>query len=201
MTVCGGLVWPGRASQLAPVSPSVRGVSAMSPEFTMQVALTMTSSVPHMAGFAIPPSSPPRTTRNCGGGDTPSRPSFPGGPAGPCGPGAPACPGGPASPRSPLSPLSPFTPQALRTSAEDRAASTKMDFRISTLNQKRARGNARLIFLVPRKGRRRPADRERARPGKPYGENRQDHHDGGRSHAHRLYRRPSMSIGQLLDKP
>jgi hypothetical protein len=79
----------------------------------------------------------------------PSLPSFPGGPAGPCGPGGPAWPGGPASPRSPLSPLSPFAPQALRASAEDKTRRTKMDFRISTLDQRKARGNACLAFRFP----------------------------------------------------
>jgi hypothetical protein len=121
VTACGGLLCPGRASQLAPLSPRVLGVSAISPAFIIQVALTMTSSAAHMAGFTIPPSAAPLTTRNCGGGDTPSLPSFPGGPGGPCGPGGPGVPGAPASPRSPLSPLSPFMPQPLSIRAESKA--------------------------------------------------------------------------------
>jgi hypothetical protein len=64
MTACGGLLWFGLTSQLAPVSPMVLGVSAASPAFTMHVALTMISSAPHVAGFTAPPSISPRTTRN-----------------------------------------------------------------------------------------------------------------------------------------
>src|SRR5579872_375544 len=83
MTACGGSLWPGFASQLAALVPTVRGTSEISPAFTTQIALTMISSVPQLAGLEIPPSTPPRTTRNGNGGETPSRPSFPGGPARP----------------------------------------------------------------------------------------------------------------------
>jgi hypothetical protein len=48
----------------------------------MQVALTITSSVPPIAGLEIPPSGSERTTRHSKGGETPSRPSFPGAPSG-----------------------------------------------------------------------------------------------------------------------
>jgi hypothetical protein len=64
MTACGGLLCPGWVSQLAPLSPMVLGVSEISPELTMHVALTMISSAAQVAGFEIPPSTPPRTTRN-----------------------------------------------------------------------------------------------------------------------------------------
>jgi hypothetical protein len=98
-------------------------------------------SAPHMAGFTIPPSVAPRTTRNCGGGETPSRPSFPGEPASPCGPGGPAGPVGPGSSLSPLSPLSPFMPQPLRVRAESRVQTRIRDLRIVGAPLK-LRGNA-----------------------------------------------------------
>ena len=76
-----------------------------------QVALTMTSSTPHIAGRDTPPSEDDRTTRNCGGGETPFSPFFPAGPWGPCGPGGRLGRPRPVSPFSPLSPLSPLGPE------------------------------------------------------------------------------------------
>jgi hypothetical protein len=148
MTGWGGLLCPGSASQFAPLSPRVLGVSAITPVFTMQVALTIISSSPHMAAFTIPPSVVPRTTRNCGGGETPSLPSFPGGPAGPCGPGEPAIPAGPGSPLSPLSPFSPFTPQPVRAKA-DSSAQTIIAARFMSGTHTKANGNSRSGVRVP----------------------------------------------------
>ena len=80
ITAVGASAWPDCASQVAPLSPIVLAAWLAEPSFDMQVALTITSSTAHMASFAIPFSEVDRTTRNWGGGDTPSLP------AGPCGP-------------------------------------------------------------------------------------------------------------------
>jgi hypothetical protein len=118
MTASGVSVWPDCASQLAPVSPSVFAAWFTKPAFDKHVALTMTSSTEHMAGFAIPPSAAERTTRNWSGGDTPSFPFCPGLPAGPCCPFWPCWPGGPASPLSPLSPFGPEKPATIRVNVK-----------------------------------------------------------------------------------
>jgi hypothetical protein len=64
MTASGAWVWLGWGSQLAPLSPIVFGAWFTEPNFDKQVALTIISSTPHSAGFAIPPSAAERTTRN-----------------------------------------------------------------------------------------------------------------------------------------
>jgi hypothetical protein len=79
-TASGTSDWPGRGSQAAPLSVIVLGAWLTDPVFDRHVALTMTSSMPHIAGRDTPPSDEERTTRNCGGGDTPFSPFFPGGP-------------------------------------------------------------------------------------------------------------------------
>jgi hypothetical protein len=90
---------------------NVFGAWLAEPVLEIQVALTMVSSIPHIADRDTLPSEDDLTTRNWGGGETPFSPFFPAGPGGPCGPGGPAGPAGPGSPFSPLSPLSPLGPE------------------------------------------------------------------------------------------
>jgi hypothetical protein len=56
----------------------VLGDVSTAPVGDKQVALTITSSLPHIAGCENPPSDEERTTRNWGGGDTPFSPFYPG---------------------------------------------------------------------------------------------------------------------------
>ena len=111
ITASGTTAWPRVEVQSAPLSPTVWGAWVTEPVLDRQDALTITSSAAHIAGREIPPSLVERTTRNCGGGETPFSPFLPAGPGGPCGPGGPGGPAGPGSPFSPLSPLSPFGPE------------------------------------------------------------------------------------------
>jgi len=131
-TACAGWFWVG---QLAPVSPMVVGASFVVPNLLIQVALTTSSSAPHMAVPDVA-SGADRTTLNWGGGVEPSLPSLPGGP------GSPWAPRGPGSPLpvSPLSPLSPFGPeQPARASAMMIIQPANIFFVISD-NPRRSRG-------------------------------------------------------------